>query len=65
MRLSEDLITKFQVTYFEKFTEHISLETAEAELLDLAELVRITHSKTIKDIDGQENETETVYTSSN
>ena len=42
MRLSNDLIAKFQQTYLDEFGQAISAETAEAELLELAELVEIT-----------------------
>jgi hypothetical protein len=42
MRLSADLLARFQKRYFDTFAENISLETAEAELLGLAELIRIT-----------------------
>jgi hypothetical protein len=65
MQLSEGLIAEFQKRHFEVFGEHISPETAEAELLDLAELVRITQPTTIKDIYGQSHGTEAIYTSSN
>lgn len=65
MRLSEGLIAEFQKRYLATFGEQISPETAEAELLDLAELVRIIHPKPIKDIDGQGNGTEAIYTNSN
>jgi hypothetical protein len=41
MRLSADLLARFQKRYFDTFAENISLETAEAELLGLAELIRI------------------------
>jgi hypothetical protein len=53
MQLSEGLIAEFQKRHLEVFGERISPENAEAELLDLAELVRITHPKIIKDTDGQ------------
>jgi hypothetical protein len=52
MQLSEDLITRFQKKYFEKFAEHISVETAEAELSELAELIRI--AKRIQNITDKE-----------
>jgi|GEM_PF-3769775 len=42
MRLSTDLITRFQAKYFEAFSVSLSLEDAEAELLGLAELIKIT-----------------------
>lgn len=42
MQLSEPLIAKFQQAHFEEFGYTISAETAEAELLGLAELVEIT-----------------------
>jgi hypothetical protein len=42
MRLTEGLIAEFQKRYLETFGEHISPETAESELLSLAELVEIT-----------------------
>ena len=42
MRLSEPLIAKFQQAHLEEFGYAISVETAEAELLGLAELVEIT-----------------------
>ena len=41
-RLSEGLISRFQIRYFETFAEHLSPEIAEAELLGLAELIKIT-----------------------
>lgn len=41
MRLSKSLITKFQQTHVEKFGYAISDDVAEAELLELAELVAI------------------------
>lgn len=42
MRLSSDLITEFQKVHREVFHEPISAETAELELLSLAELIRNT-----------------------
>ena len=54
MRLSPDLIIRFQNRYFEAFAEQLSPEDAEAELLDLAQLIKITapnprgHAKDMK-----------------
>lgn len=45
MRLSKDLISKFQERYFETFDEQILPEVAEAELLELAELIKLTTRK--------------------
>lgn len=46
MRLSADLISRFQKRHLDVFGEHISPEAAEADLLDLAEFLRITlHAK--------------------
>ncbi|MDB5184378.1 MAG: hypothetical protein JWN38_186 [Candidatus Saccharibacteria bacterium] len=56
MRLSEPLIAKFQQAHLEEFGEAISVETAEAELLDLAELVLITQSARIVDIENRRND---------
>lgn len=42
MQLSSTLINKFQEVYQITFGESISLEAAERDLLDLAELLRIT-----------------------
>lgn len=51
-RLSLDLIAEFQKRYFDVFGEAISPEFAEAELLSLVELVRITQSnKTMENED--------------
>ena len=47
MRLSVGLIAEFQKKHLETFGEHISPETAETELLSLAELVGITQ-KSVK-----------------
>jgi len=58
-RLSASLIAKFQKRYFETFSEKISPDVAEVELLGLAELIRITmrnqhgNEKNIKE--GEEN----------
>jgi hypothetical protein len=51
-RLSTRLISEFQKRYSEKFGKNISLGEAEAELMELAELIRITSqlSKDMKDI---------------
>jgi len=60
MRLSEDLITRFQKLYLEKFGISISLGEAEVELMELAGLIKITariqylNEKNIKE--GEENE---------
>ena len=53
MRLSEDLITRFQKKYLEEFGKNLSLGEAEAELMELAELIRITShlSRDMKDED--------------
>jgi hypothetical protein len=42
MRLSEPLIAKFQQAHLEEFGYAIPAERAEAELLELAELIRLT-----------------------
>jgi len=42
MRLSENLITRFQKKHLEKFGKNLSLGEAEAELMELAEIIRIT-----------------------
>jgi hypothetical protein len=59
MRLSADLISRFQKRYFEVFSVRLSPEDAEAELLGLAELVRIVAPKSGKNImtmkHGEEN----------
>ncbi len=66
MRLSTGLIAEFQKRHFEKFGEHISSEKAEADLLDLAELIRIIQPTTIKDFKkGQDNGTEAIHRSGN
>lgn len=69
MRLSEPLIAKFQQVHLEEFGEAISSETAEAELLGLAELVEITgntrHAIDEDTKDGEENATKAIYRSSN
>ena len=53
MRLSEDLINRFQKKHLEKFGKNLSLGEAETELMELAELIRITSylSKDMKDED--------------
>jgi hypothetical protein len=57
MRLSEGLIAKFQKRHLEVFGEHIPPETAEAELLNLAELVLIMQPLRIIDIEnGKDDE---------
>jgi|GEM_PF-3278865 len=57
MLLSDGLIAKFQRRYVEAFGEHIPSDIAEAELLDLAELVLIMQSARIIDIEnGREDE---------
>jgi hypothetical protein len=50
MRLSLDLITKFQELHLKTFGEPIHPEAAELELLSLAELIRITHPLKIMEI---------------
>ncbi len=59
MRLSADLISRFQNRYFEVFAVRLSSEDAEAELLDLAELVKIVAPKPRQNImtmkHGEEN----------
>lgn len=45
MLLSEDLITKFRNAYKEEYGEDIAPDVAEAELLGLAELVKIANSR--------------------
>lgn len=47
MRLSAGLIAEFQKRHLETFGEDISPETAETELLSLAELVEISQ-KSVK-----------------
>jgi hypothetical protein len=42
MQLSESLIAKFQQAHLEEFGYAISAERAEVELLELAELIRLT-----------------------
>lgn len=54
MQLSLDLITEFQKLHLKTFGEPISLETAELELLNLADLVRITQSHKIKEDENEE-----------
>jgi hypothetical protein len=57
MRLSEGLIAKFQKMHLEVVGARISPETAEAELLDLAELVLIMQPvSVIADEDGRNDE---------
>lgn len=62
MQLSEALIAKFQQVHLEEFGEAISAETAETELLGLAELVEIigcTQRPTENNIEnGKENGTD-------
>lgn len=53
MRLSPDLVAKFQKRYLDTFGEGISTEVAEAELWGLAELVRIAHPHNDKEIDDE------------
>jgi hypothetical protein len=43
MLLSEELVRKFQTLHLEKFNIKIEYATAELQLKELAELVRITH----------------------
>ena len=52
MRLSADLIAEFQKRYLTTFGERISPETAESELLSLAELIRITQKPIEEDYYG-------------
>ncbi len=47
MRLNSALVLKFQKLHLEKFDKPITYEAAELELLNLAELIRIT--RPIKD----------------
>lgn len=54
MQLSLDLTTEFQKLHFKTFGERISLETAELELLNLADLVRITHSHKTEEDENEE-----------
>jgi hypothetical protein len=49
MQLSESLIAKFQQAHLEEFGYAISTEQAEAELIELAELVRLTVRSDNKD----------------
>jgi len=42
MRLSDPLIARFQQAHLEEFGYAISTERAEAELQELAELIRLT-----------------------
>lgn len=57
MRLSSNLITEFQDRHSKIFGEYISPETAEMDLLNLAELVRIASAPTENETNyGEENE---------
>lgn len=49
MQLSKTLIAKFQQAHLEEFGYAISTERAEAELLELAELIRLTVRPANKD----------------
>ena len=49
MFISEKLVRRFQQLYSQKFQEEISAEQAEQDLIGLAELVRITIKKEVKD----------------
>jgi hypothetical protein len=42
MRLSKELVEQFQALHFKKYGESIDYQTAELQLNELAELVRIT-----------------------
>jgi hypothetical protein len=64
-RLSADLIAEFQKRHLAVFGAAISLETAETELLDLAELIRLTQTITKDNDNGQSNGTEPIYNSRN
>lgn len=59
MQLSAGLIEEFQRRYLATFGENISPETAESELLSLAELVEITHKPIKEDDDGKQPTTQT------
>lgn len=56
MQLSAGLIAEFQKRYLATFGEHISPETAELELLSLAELVEMTQ-KPVKEDDDEKQPT--------
>lgn len=45
MQLSAELIARFQLAHLKEFGESITVEVAERELLDLAELVRMTQKE--------------------
>ena len=51
MPLSRQLVEQFQKLHILKFGESIDYETAELELKNLAELVRITTSKKVSQND--------------
>lgn len=60
MKLSDTLIAKFQQAHLEEFGYAISVERAEAELLELAELIRLTARPDNKDTkSSEENVTNT------
>lgn len=53
MQLSTALVTEFQKLHLKKFGESISLEAAEMELLNIAELVRITQPYKAKEDENE------------
>ena len=53
MRLSPALVMEFQKLHLETFGELISPETAESELLSLAELIRITQPHKTKEDENE------------
>lgn len=52
MQLSSTLIARFQQAYLEEFGDEISPESAERDLLDLAQLVRVVQQTEREDSDG-------------
>lgn len=54
MQLSTALVMKFQKLHLETFGEAISPEKAESELLNLAELIRITQPPKTKENEYEE-----------
>lgn len=56
MRLSDPLIAKFQQAHLEEFGYAITTERAEAELMELAELIRLTARPTNKDTKVREED---------
>lgn len=56
MKLSDPLIAKFQQAHLEEFGYAISTERAETELLELAELIRLTVRPANKDTKAREED---------